>query len=233
MCLTPAHVEADVEVRLTLNGQQHARRRAALLGARVGGVGGAAEAQELRGVRFRYYELPTVVGVEPTAGPSAGGTVVLITGAGMLGMRCTAATQRALPSAPSGSRRSSTRRLRARRPPPKRKRLAADPHRRAAVRVSLNGGADWHAHANGTSLGGGAAPLPAVYEYECAADASPGARLLTAGCGGATRRRRSRSGENIGAYAVHAARSPAAPPTARRAPPTRSAATRARRIRRR
>ena len=156
-------------------------------------------------MRFRYYEPPTVVGVEPTAGPSAGGTVVLIAGAGMLAnalhgghlsARCRVGAAVGLATIVDESTLACA-------SPAAEAEAGWPPIRtgRAAVRVSLNGGADWHAHANGTSLAPWrAAPPPAVYEYECAADASPSDCLLTAGCGWCYAAPAVEgSGENIGA----------------------------------
>ena len=70
----PAHVEADVEVRLTLNGQQYARGDA-LYSARASATLGGARRRSSAACASDTTSRPRVVGVEPTAGPSAGGTV--------------------------------------------------------------------------------------------------------------------------------------------------------------
>ena len=83
VCLTPAHVAADLEVSLSLNGQQYATRAArefsSLPSAALAGDA-AAQAQLLRGIRYRFYESPAIHSLQPLAGPSAGGTLLVLTG---------------------------------------------------------------------------------------------------------------------------------------------------------
>ena len=83
VCLTPANVAADLEVSLSLNGQQYAtsaaREFSSLPSAALAGDA-AAQAQLLRGIRYRFYESPAIHSLQPLAGPSAGGTLLVLTG---------------------------------------------------------------------------------------------------------------------------------------------------------
>lgn len=165
VCLAPQHPIADVLVVVSLNGQQYTRSDGVLYTGLPSGSGGVRSAggtgdsrfatvHLLRGLRYTFYAPPTLLALR--AGPTAGGCLMSVHGRGLLeNVLHGGATQaRCLVSC----KRRANHRL------AKSHNLVVDatlvgneearciaPRASVAacmLRLSLNGGADWHAAAS-------------------------------------------------------------------------------------
>ena len=211
VCLAPAHEVADVQVTVSLNGQQFTRSDAALYSSlpSAGVAGGAwfanggAAAELLRGLRYRFYATPQLSSLAPQHGPSTGGTLLRLLGAGMLGNVLHGGARQARCLLSRRGPPSGTRELAAARDLSLAATLVSDGEMRCvapkaavgsySVRVSLNGGANWHHNAShgssfaalaasaGSVVAGGARGL--VYAATCDAAAPRASCLRDPACG--------------------------------------------------
>ena len=161
LCLAPpTTAPADVEVTLSLNGQQYVGSAAlmysALPSAALLGPDGA-RAEALSGLRYRFYTRPEVHAITPRQGPAAGGTLLTVFGRGFLGNQlhggnhscycrvgvepgalvpatARSDTQILCVAPPYAPRASAT--------------LTATLPSAHTIVVSLNGGAQWHANSS-------------------------------------------------------------------------------------
>ena len=186
ICLTPAyHIPADVEVTLSLNGQQFAFSPhvfySSLVSAAIRGSGGAS-AEALPGLRYRFFEPPEVYSIFPRIGPVRGGTLLRVRGVRFLGnslhggrgsVKCRIGTGQA--SIVDGTIETDWQ-IKCR-TPPSRTGLST-------VLISLNNGADWYAN---SSLISPSAPHQqdplVVFRHACDEGVPMDACLRDRGCG--------------------------------------------------
>lgn len=157
MCLTPQHSVADVLVAVSLNGQQYTRSDGALY-TELPGVGGErfTAVHLLRGLRYTFYGPPALLALAPRVGPNAGGALLRVYGRSFRGqvLNGGAAQAKCLLSCKSqandGLVKSRNLVVDATLVGNEEARCVAPRVSIAAcmLRLSLNGGADWHAAAS-------------------------------------------------------------------------------------
>ena len=186
VCLSPAvDEEADVEVSLTLNGQQYASSSSlfysSLPSESICGRD-AASSERLPGLRFRFFYPPRLHSISPNVGPFVGGTRLTVRGEGFFGNRLHGGDRSALcrigliPGAIVPATLRSDWMLE-----------CATPAARtgsATVIVSLNGGSEWFANSTYASPSVPHLQHPAVvFRHACDANAALPECLRDAGCG--------------------------------------------------
>lgn len=177
--------EEDVEVQLTLNGQQYfggpSLFFSSLPSESIRGTG-RASAERLPGLRYRFYHPPRLHSVAPGVGPVGGGTVLTVRGENFFGNRLHGGAGSALCRLGTGPGSVVVATLQsdwqmACRSPPMRTGTST-------LMISLNGGAEWHGNSSYASASIPSAQHPAVvFRHVCDANAQIEACLRDAGCG--------------------------------------------------
>lgn len=186
VCITPPlGSEADLQITLTLNGQQFAYGPSlfysSLVSASIRGPQGAL-AETLPGVRFRFFTPPSVFSLTPNVGPVRGGTLLRVRGVGFSAnaLHGGGAEVRCRVGLGAGAIVAGTIET------PQQIACRSPPHRTglSTVLISLNGGAEWYAN---NSMVSPAAPLQQLqavtFRFECEPNDELAPCLRDRGCG--------------------------------------------------